>query len=230
MMKKWFTQKTIDIIQWVLIIGLIVMLAVQGANYQQTKKDLVTSAEYNKENTYIRIYESQKLNKLKRENRELYDSISKLKDVESGMVIKFREHYNTDTIKVDKFIVQRDTVRVYADNNVYEQIDSVYHYTQNNDTVNLNIDVKAKQLQWMQADFTINDKFMIINREKDGVNQTLISHSDNATIEGTTMWHRQEGKKWYQRFTVSPQVGAGYGIVNKKFDVYVGVGVGYQFK
>ena len=95
---------------------------------------------------------------------------------------------------------------------------------------NLNIDVKAKQLQWMQADFTINDKFMIINREKDGVNQTLISHSDNATIEGTTMWHRQEGKKWYQRFTVSPQVGAGYGIVNKKFDVYVGVGVGYQFK
>jgi hypothetical protein len=230
MMKKRFTQKTIDIIQWVLIIGLIAMLAVQGANYRQVKKDLVTAAEYNKENTYIRIYESQKLNKLKRENRELYDSISKLRDVESGMVIKFREHYNTDTIKADKFIVQRDTVRIYADDNVYEQIDSIYHYAQNNDTVNLNIDVKAKQLQWMQADFTINDKFMIINREKDGVNQTLISHSDNATIEGTAMWHRQEAKKWYQRFTVSPQVGAGYGIVNKKFDVYVGIGVGYQVK
>ena len=228
---KWFTQKTIDIIQWGFIIGLIAMLVIQGVNYQQTKKDLVTSAEYNKENTYVRIYESQRLDKLKRENRELYDSIKKLNDVESGMVIKFREHYVTDTIMVDKFVVQRDTIRVVADNNkVYESVVSIYHYTQNNDTVNLDIDIKAKELQWCKADFTISDQFMIINREKDGVNQTLINHSDNATIESTTMWHRKVTKKWYQRFTISPQIGVGYGMINRKVDTYVGVGVGYQFK
>ena len=228
---KWFTQKTIDIIQWGFIIALIVMLVIQGVNYQQAKKDLVTSAEYNKENTYVRIYESQRLDKLKRENRELYDSIKKLNDVESGMVIKFREHYVTDTIMVDKFVVQRDTIRVVADNNkVYESVDSIYHYTQNNDTVNLDIDIKAKELQWCKADFTISDQFMIINREKDGVNQTLINHSNNATIEGTTMWHRKDTKKWYQRFTISPQIGVGYGMINRKVDTYVGVGVGYQFK
>ena len=228
---KWFTQKTIDIIQWGFIIGLIAMLVIQGVNYQQTKKDLVTSAEYNKENTYVRIYESQRLDKLKRENRELYDSIKKLNDVESGMVIKFREHYVTDTIMVDKFVVQRDTIRVVADNNkVYESVVSIYHYTQNNDTVNLDIDIKAKELQWCKVDFTISDQFMIINREKDGVNQTLINHSDNATIESTTMWHRKDTKKWYQRFTISPQIGVGYGMINRKVDTYVGVGVGYQFK
>ena len=228
---KWFTQKTIDIIQWGFIIGLIAMLVIQGVNYQQIKKDLVTSVEYNKENTYVRIYESQRLDKLKRENRELYDSIKKLNDVESGMVIKFREHYVTDTIMVDKFVVQRDTIRVVADNNkVYESVVSIYHYTQNNDTVNLDIDIKAKELQWCKADFTISDQFMIINREKDGVNQTLINHSDNATIESTTMWHRKDTKKWYQRFTISPQIGVGYGMINRKVDTYVGVGVGYQFK
>lgn len=228
---KWFTQKTIDIIQWGFIIGLIAMFVIQGVNYQQAKKDLVTSAEYNKENTYVRIYESQRLDKLKRENRELYDSIKKLNDVESGMVIKFREHYVTDTIMVDKFVVQRDTIRVVADNNkVYESVDSIYHYTQNNDTVNLDIDIKAKELQWCKADFTISDQFMIINREKDGVNQALINHSDNATIESTTMWHRKDTKKWYQRFTISPQIGVGYGMINRKVDTYVGVGVGYQFK
>ena len=213
-MKKLFTQKTIDVIQWVFIVALALMLIVQGIHYQQTKRDLVTSEEYNKENTYVRIYESQKLNKLKQENKELYDSIAKLQDVESGMVIKFIEHYNTDTIKVDKFIVQRD---------------SVYHYTQNNDTVNLNIDVKAKELEWVNADFKLHDQFMIINREKDGVNQTFINHSDNATIENTTMWHRKNDKKWYQKFNVSPQIGVGYGMFNKKIDVYVGVGVGYNF-
>ncbi len=226
---KWFSQKTIDVIQWVFIVGLIAMLFTLNANYQQAKRDLVTAAEYNKENTYVRIYESQKLNKLKRENKELYDSISKLKDVESGMIIKFREHYNTDTITVDKFIVQHDTVRFTTDDNqTFEKVDSIYHYTQTNDTVDLNIDVKAKELEWCSADFTIRDQFMIINREKDGVNQTLINHSNNATIDGTTMWHRQENKKWYQRFNVGPQVGVGYGTINKKVDVFVGVGVTYQ--
>lgn len=187
---KWFSQKTIDVIQWVFIIGLIAMLFIQGAKYQQIKKDLVTAAEYNKENTYVRIYESQKLDKLKHENKQLYDSIAKLKDVESGMIIKFREHYNTDTIFVDNFIVEHDTVRFTTeDEQTFEKVDSVYHYTQTNDTINLDINVKAKELQWLKADFTIRDQFMVINREKDGVNQTLISHSDNAAIDGTTMWH-----------------------------------------
>ena len=225
MIMKWFSQKTIDIIQWVIIIGLLVLLFIQGANYRQAKKDLVTAAEYNEKNTYVRIYESQKLDKLKRENKELYDSIKKLQNVESGMIIKFREHYNTDTIFVDNFIVQRDTIRI----NNEEKIDSIYHYVENNDTVTLNIDIKAKELEWCKTDFTINDQFMIINREKDGVNQTIIGHSDNATIEGTTMWHRKTDKKWYQRFGIGPQVGVGYGVFTKKPDVYVGVGVSYQF-
>ena len=225
-MNKWFSQKTIDVIQWILIIGLAAMFLIQGINYRQTQKDLVTAAEYNRQNTYVRIYESQKLNKLKRENKELYDSISKLKDVESAIIIKFREHYNTDTINVEKFVVQHDTV--YKDGEI--KIDSIYHYVQDNDTVNLDIDVKAKELKWITADFTIHDKFVIINREKDGVNETSISHSDNTTIDGTSMWHRKDNKKWYQKFTVSPQVGVGYGLFNKKADAYVGVGVGYQFK
>lgn len=226
---KWFTQKTIDVIQWVLIIGLIVMLGVQGHNYNKVKEDLVTNAEYNRQNTYVRIYESQKLNKLKKENKELYDSISKLQDVESGMIIKFREHYNTDTITVDKFIIRKDTVLCVIDNNLVPKIDTIYHYAQDNDTVKLDIDVKAKDMEWCRADFTIHDKFIIINREKDGVNQTIIDHSGNTTIDGTTMWHRENKEQWYKRFTIGPQVGVGYGLFNSKFDVYVGLGVGYKF-
>ena len=227
---KWFSQKTIDVIQWLFIIGLIVMLVMQGIRYNQLKKDLITAAEYNKENTYIRIYESKKLNKLKRENKELYDSISKLQNVESGMVIKFREHYNTDTIFVDRFKVQRDTIRITTNNNeIVEKVDSVYHYAQDNDTIKLDIDIKAKEMEWCKADFTIHDQFMIINREKDGVNETIINHSGNTTIEGTTMWHKKNDKKWYQKFVVSPQIGVGYGMLNKKFDTYVGFGVTYDF-
>lgn len=226
------SKKTIDVLQWILIVLLLGLLTVQGINYKKINEQLVTSEEYNKENTYVRIYQSKKISELKKENRELYDSISKLKNVESAMIIKFHEHYNTDTITVEKFTIKRDTIQIYIEKNdsVIEKIDSVYHYTQDNDTVKLKIDVKAKELEWIKADFTIYDKFTIINKEKDGTNQTTINHSGNSTIDGTSMWHRKENKKWYERFVLSPQVGVGYGTFNRNFDVYVGVGLGYQFK
>ena len=216
---KWLSQKTIDALQWILIVALLAMLIIQGVNFKQVKKDLVTSEQYNKNNTYVRIYESQKLSSLKKQNQELYDSISNLQNVETGMIIKFKEKYVTDTITVDKFIVKADSIAK----------DSVYHYTQSNDTVKLNIDIKAKDLKWCKTDLTIHDKFMIINREKDGVNQTSINHSANTEIEETTMWHKKNNKKWYQKFVISPQVGVGYGVFNKKPDVFVGVGIGYDF-
>ncbi len=211
---KWFSEKTIDIIQWFFIVVLAVMLIVQGINYRQAKKDLVTSAEIIKENTYTRIYESQKLNKLKKENKELYDSISKMQDVESGIIIKFVEKYKTDTIPANEFAYGND---------------SIYHYKQDNDTVNLAIDVKAKKLDWVKADFALHDKFVITNREKNGVNETTISHSSSTSINETQMWHRENKEKWYKKFVVGPQVGVGYGVLNKKIDVYVGAGVSYNF-
>ena len=42
------------------------------------------------------------------------------------------------------------------------------------------------------------------------------------------MWHKENKKKWYERFTVGPQVGLGYGTLHKNLDVYVGVGIGYK--
>ena len=43
------------------------------------------------------------------------------------------------------------------------------------------------------------------------------------------MWHRENKEKWYKKFVVGPQVGVGYGVLNKKIDVYVGAGVSYNF-
>lgn len=220
------TQKTIDVIQWLLIIGLFVMLAIQGIAYKNNRKKLQQSIEYNKENTYVRIYESQSLDKLKKENRELYDSISKLKDVESGMIIRYRERYLRDTIWADKFITRVDTI--YHNNDI-ARIDSVYHYTEDNDTVKCNIEIGAADLKWCRADIIIDNKFTIINREKNGTNQTFITHGENTEILDTQMWHRKDKIKWYQKFKVGPNVGVGRGLVNGNWDVYVGFGINYGF-
>ena len=209
------TQKVIDIIQWICIIFLL-FICITGSIFKKTDK-FINNVEYQKEQSYVKIYESQNIENLKKENQQLYDSIKKLKDVESAVEIRYVYKYNTDTIKVQEFI--------------HNDVDSVYHYMADNDTVAYEMDIKATDLRWVKGNFTINDKFTIINRENDNLNQTMIEHSPNVSIENVDTWHRVENKKkWYNNFHFGVQAGFGYGIFNKTADLYVGFGVTYVIK
>lgn len=225
------TQKIIDVIQWVLIVTLLCIVFWLKGLYMCDERRLEANAYFEDENTYLRIYESQKFEDLVYKNRVLHDSLQKLKDLESVMEIKFREEYSTDTITVEKFIVKHDTIVVFdADNNISFKVDSVYSYVLNNDTVSLKINVKAKELEWVNSEIKIFDSFLIVNSEKDDLNYTMLKHSNSLSIEETTMWHRKNKTSWKENIVVGPQVGLGYGIFNGKADVYVGIGISYNFK
>lgn len=76
--------------------------------------------------------------------------------------------------------------------------------------------------------FAINDKFTIINRNDNDQNETTVIHSPNVSIEGTTMYHSKDKyNKWYNRFSVGPQIGVG---VNTQGQInhYIGFGVTYN--
>ena len=209
-------KKIIDIIQWICIIFLL-MVCITGSIFKKSDNDFIKNTEYQKEQTYVKIYESQTIESLKKENRELYDSIKRLNDVESAIEIRYKYKYVTDTITKTEF--------------VYNTNDSVYHYHNDNDTITCDIDVKANNLEWIQNRFTINDRFMIINREKDGMNQTFIKHGENTTVDAVDTWHRIEDKqKWYKNFHLGIQAGFGYGVFNRKPDIFIGVGVSYDLK
>ena len=209
-------KKIIDIIQWICIIFLL-MVCITGSLFKKSNNDFIKDTEYQKEQAYVKIYESQTIESLKKENRELYDSIKRLNDVESAIEIRYKYKYVTDTITKTVF--------------VYNTNDSVYHYHNDNDTITCDIDVKANNLEWIQNRFTINDRFMIINREKDGMNQTFINHGENTTVDAVDTWHRIEDKqKWHKNFHLGIQAGFGYGVFNRKPDIFIGVGVSYDLK
>ena len=209
-------KKIIDIIQWICIIFLL-MVCITDSIFKKSDNDFVKDTEYQKEQTYVKIYESQTIENLRKENRELYDSIRRLNDVESAIEIRYKYKYVTDTITKTEF--------------VYNTNDSVYHYHNDNDTITCDIDVKANNLEWIQNRFTINDRFMIINREKDGMNQTFINHGENTTVDAVDTWHRIEDKqKWHKNFHLGIQAGFGYGVFNRKPDIFIGVGVSYDLK
>lgn len=208
-------QKIIDVVQWILIASLSILLLI---GFIRQNESLTKNAEFDKNNTYVKIYESQSISKLKKENKELYDSIKTLKDVESAVEIKYRYRYKTDTV----FVPKKDGGKITIDK------DSLYKFTSDNDTVNYELDVKAKGLEWYTMNFTINDKFTLVNRNDGNQNETNIYHSPNVSIDGTTMYHvNGKSNKWYNRFAVGPQVG--FGINNDgQFGTYVGVGVTFN--
>lgn len=207
-------QNIIDVIQWILIILLSLILLI---SYVRLNKTLSTDAEYRKDNTYTKIYESQKIEKLKNENKILYDSIKNLKNVESAIEIQYKYRYKTDTVYVNKII--KETI---------ENNDSVYDIHYDNDTINYNLKIKANDVRWYIFDFNINDKFTLINQNKNDLNETTIIHNPNIEIKETTMYHIIDKKnKWYKSFAIGPQIGVG---VNKQgeFSPYFGIGITYN--
>lgn len=157
-------------------------------------------------------YDNTSINALRKENKELYEQIKKLKDVESAIEIRYKYVYCTDTIKEVEF--------VYGE-------DSIYHFECDNDTIKTNVDVKAKDLEWCFFETEFNGKFTIINQEDGDGTTTTIIHDNNVDIIGEpTVWHRKT--KFREAFTVGPTIGVGYGVINKKPDVYVGITIGYN--
>lgn len=205
---KW--QKIIDIIQWVLIIGLLFVACFIYFGKANHEKQHVIQTE----DSYVKIYESQKLTALEKENKTLYDSIKKLENVESAIEIKYVYKTTTDTIFVEKFIQKED---------------SIWSVEVDNDTVKTNIEIKANDLQWCNVSTEINDKFTIITQNNEETNDVIteIEHSPNVTITDTDAWHNK--KKWTDKFHHGPSVTAGYDVINKNFGIMIGYSIIYEF-
>lgn len=201
-------KKVIDIIQWILI---ALSIAACIFIYRWNGKLNSSNITQTKNERYIKIYDSQKISELEKENKNLYDSIKKLNGVNSAIEIRYKYKYSTDT--------------VYLANDKYIK-DSLYVYTYNNDTIYYKLSLLAKDLKWYQEDFEINDKFTLYNKEDGEKITTIIDHSPNMEIEGTTMWKKK--KTFKERFFYGPSIGAGFGILNKNFDIFIGGTVGFD--
>lgn len=197
-------HKIIDLIQWFLIIILF------GVCVYTNKKN--NRFEIESQNIYTKIYDSQKIESLKSENKMLYDSIKHLNDIESVIEIQYKYIYKTDTIFVNTF----DTLKK----------DSVYHFSSNNDTVSYKLDIFANQIYWYKFNFDLNNNFTIVTRENENKIQTDIK-TNIGYIDKTIMWHRKN-KTFKERFVIGPQVGGGYDFLNRKPTLYVGFGATYD--
>ena len=211
-------EKVFLIIQWLIILLLAIACLFLWRSSKENHKNLVQEelTFQKNENQTVNISNDKELSDLKKENKELYDSIKKLSDVSGAVQIKY--------------IIKRDIDTVFIDNN-YISKDSVYHYSQTSDTINYNLDIKGKDIQWFKLGFSIQDSLMLVTRSYNGQNETTISHGTNTSITDVTVFMPK--KKFFQKIKENTYfgvgIGAGYGIINKKADIYIGINAGIKF-
>lgn len=61
------------------------------------------------------------------------------------------------------------------------------------------------------------------------VNHTSFRKETKTDSKTSDTVYVKENKSFWERFVISPNVSAGYGLINKKFDVYTGVGLSFEF-
>lgn len=212
-------QNLMSIIQWFMIFLLIIIVMVLSFKSCEYKNETdMLLDDYKQENNYLKVYSSQRINALSKENKELYNKVEKLQNVETATEIRYVYTFNTDT------------VYVFASDTINGQ--SVYHFESDDDTINYKLDIQGKSVDWFKLDFKINDKLTLINQNSGDVNKlTIQPNSSHMDITGVDAWHKQNtNNKWYNKINFGPQIGVGYGFITHKPDVFVGFSVGYDLR
>ena len=196
------------------LVGLSLFLIFQLHQSKQSTRHLTEEISYYTDSlhTYTSLNPSASFNSLKRENKELYNEVKRLKDLKEVIKYKYRTEYRTDTI--------------YISNPSDEVINKDTTYRLSNETDSISYSLLANvtgKLNYYKLYFKLSDTFKITRQEDNRFNRLNIS-SDNGRIEGVTRWQKRT-----PRLNVGLNAGIGYGILSKRPDLFVGVGFCFNF-
>jgi hypothetical protein len=183
-----------------------IYLAWNNFHYKKQIKTLSNNVEFyiDSLNRYTKIYSSEDFSQLKKENKELY---SQLRDKESLVeAIKFEYKY--------KYEGKEHSI----DNSI--QSDSCYRFQENTDTISYNLEIWATHIQKYKINFSLTNEFLITRQSIDNQNKIEINSQLPGRIQDVTVWTKPTKKK---RFGAGISIGAGYGLIVKKPDIFIGI-------
>lgn len=229
------TKKKIDF-KWVgigillLLLGLVTWKAIEL--YKMVDEQTVQLTEKNTDdNKHTIVTHDQNLETLKKTNKDLYDSLKIYKD-QIDYLIQF-DYTKTftvrDTIIKTKTIVKLDTIQINDSTKIVvnEEIkEYTYENKTPNDTLNYKLTIgSTREPHWYGLDVKVGERFTIVNKKVNDFNETTIeTGTNNSNVTDVTVVNTKKDlkTKFKDRIAVGPSVTAGYGIINKKFDVVVG--------
>ena len=214
------------IILFLMVCGLVWL----AYDCKEKTNNLVEEVEYyDSLHRYNKIYYSKAFSTLKKENKQLYDSLKQYKD-KIDFILEFTHEssHNTGVVTTKPVIkdsVVHDTVPL-----VVPQIARTYEYKgEQTDTFQYKLNVNSyTEPLWYSLDVKVKNKFTIVNKEVDGTNHLVIDPHGNGTVDDVTVFHKDKKKTVWDRISVGPSVTAGYDVINKQWGIMAGASVTFD--
>ena len=233
-MKEFFKELYKKYSSWIIAILITVIIGlVAYFNYRlEQKQRKIDEIEYtDSTGTYNKLYYEAKFASLKKQNKELYDSLKKYKDKIDYIVQFYHEkEYNTGQVHAKPNII--DSVVYDTIPYTVPPIAKTYEYvSEPNDTFQYKLNVNSfTEPNWYSVQAKVKNKFTIVNKEEGGMNHITIDPGNGGTITNPTVWKKKEKRSLWDRFSFGPGVTAGYDPINKQFGVVVGASATFDLK
>lgn len=189
-----------------LVIISSLILCYKNYKYQKRVDSLTKDVEFyiDSLNRYVKLYPSTEFSKLKKENKELYNKIKEKENLITAIEFEWKYKYEGLEQRVDDF----------------QKGDSLYRFTEQTDTVGYKLDIWATHVAKYKLDFNLTNRFILTHQQVGSDNRMEINSYLPGKIQDVTIWTKPNKKP---RFGFGVSIGAGYGLFNKQFDIFMGV-------
>lgn len=209
-MKELFgnTRETITTILMVLLVAAVIYFAVKqpsAIDHSTSNTKTVTTEEVTTVKNTFSIDQVAQIKKVLTDSlRNVYGSIIKSLSSRSSVSSSLSE----DSTEYDNY-------------SYISEVDSQFVVKDDSGSVTDLLDVKSTFISHSPLDTNSVHLVKVIHTSFRKETKTDSKTSDTVYVK--------ESKSFWERFTISPNIAAGYGLINKKFDVYTGVGLSFGF-
>ena len=221
MTKKFINQHLLFIFVVLISIVSTFLVTKKCSNSLDGNKIIDKEIEYVDSNkTYNKIHMDAEFSKLKKENKELYDSLKKSRDIIDYLVqFDYEKSYSSGKVEASS---KKD--------NASASISRDYVYkSEPNDSFEYKLTINSeKEPNYYQLDTKFKQRFTIVNEHDKGMNHTTIKEDGKGDISNVTVFHKKNKKKFIDRFAVGPSITVGYDPLNKNMGCMVGVSLTFN--
>lgn len=222
MTKKFINQHLLFIVVVLISIVSTFLVTKKCSNSLDRNKIIDKEIEYVDSNkTYNKIHMDAEFSKLKKENKELYDSLKKSRDIIDYLVqFDYEKSYSSGKVETSS---KKDNASASISR------DYVYN-SEPNDSFEYKLTINSeKEPNYYQLDTKFKQRFTIVNEHDKGMNHTTIKEDGKGDISNVTVFHKKNKKKFIDRFAVGPSITVGYDPLNKNMGCMVGVSLTFNF-
>lgn len=177
------------------------------------------------------IYSEGNFSTLKKENRELYDSLKKYKkQIDFLTSFEYQKEYKTEKVIVNnsnpkQILYTKDTEGNYQE---YTKATTYEYKNTPNDSIEYKLKINSyTEPNWYSLDVKMHDKITIVDKDnKNGTHTLDIGTKNKATITNATVYKKK--RSFWNRFSVGPSVSVGYDPFHKNLGMTIGVGMTFD--